>query len=164
MPRTDLSDSRARWRSGDVRALRILLPLCLTPTHPALLGRGSSAGDVRIEHPFAAPSGGGTGTVYLAQLSNVGTRPERLLGASTPVAEHVLLQLSMRDGAQQRRQTVSAFDLAPGAELRMLPGRGTHLRLAGLKRALRDGDVFDLALRFERAGVVDVRVVVQQQR
>lgn len=164
MPQTDLSNSGTRYRSGDVRALRILLPLCLTPTRPALLGRGLSAGAVRIEHPFATPSSGGAGAVYLAQLCNSGARTERLLGASTPVAERILLQLSVRDGALQRRQTVAAIELAPGAELRMLPGRGTRLQLAGLKRALRDGDSFDLTLRFENAGVVHTQVLVQQQR
>lgn len=164
MPQTDLSDSGPRYRSGDVRALRILLPLCLTPTRPALLGRGLSAGAVRIEHPFATPTGGGAGAVNLAQLCNVGDRAERLLGASTTVAERILLQLSVRDGALQRRQTVAALELAPGAVLRMLPGRGTRLQLAGLKRALRDGDTFDLTLRFEQAGVVHTQVLVQRQR
>lgn len=164
MPRTHISDPGTRYRSGDVRALRILLPLCLAPTRPALLGRGLSAGGVRIEHPFATPASGGTGAVYLAQLRNIGDRAERLLGASTPVAARVLLQLSVRDGAPQRRQTVDAIELAPGADLRMLPGRGTRLQLVGLERALRDGDGFDLVLRFDHAGIVHTRVLVQQQR
>jgi periplasmic copper chaperone A len=154
-----------RYRSGDVRALRILLPLCLTPTQPALLGRGISAGDIRIEHPYATPASGGAGSVYLAQLRNLGGRPERLLGASTPVAERVELQSGRDGGGTLRRfDAVAAIDVEPGADLRMLPGKGARLQLVGLKRALRDGDSFALALQFERAGRVETLVHVQQPR
>lgn len=154
-----------RYRSGDVRALRILLPLCLTPTHPELLGRGFGAGSIRIEHPFSTPSSGGIGAVYLAQLRNLGDRPDRLLGAATPVAERVTMQ-SGREGRRTARRygSVPWLDLDPGADLRMLPGGSARLLLAGLKRALRDGDDFAFTLHFQHAGSVDTRVLVQQGR
>ena len=151
-----------RLRSGDRRALRILLPLCLTPTRPALLGRGVSVGEQRIEHPFATPSSGAAAHLYLAEWRNAGTRAERLLGAETPLAARVELQA--RPGGARSFETVAAIALEPGAELRMLPGHGPRLRALGLKRALRDGDTFALTLHFERAGAVSVQVQVQQQR
>ena len=155
----------ASYRSGDVRALRILLPLCLTPTRPALLGRGFGAGAIRIEHPFATPASGGAAPLYLAQLRNLGDRPERLLGAKTPVAERISMQAG-REGerAARRYEPVTWLDVDPGADLRMLPGFGPRLLLVGLKRALRDGDEFALTLHFDNAGAIDTRVLVQQAR
>lgn len=164
MPDPDVFPSfpAQRLRSGDRHALRILLPLCLTPTRPALLGRGVSAGDLRIEHPFATPASGATAYLYLAQLCNAGTRAERLLGAETPLAARVELQV--RPGSARGFQAAEAIAIEPGAELRMLPGPGPRLRALGLKRALRDGDAFAMTLHFERAGAVRVQVHVQQQR
>lgn len=164
MPDPIVSHSTAaqRLRSGDRRALRILLPLCLTPTRPALLGRGVSAGDLRIEHPFATPADGGAASIYLAQVRNAGARAERLLGAETPLAARVELQA--RPGGVRTFEAAGAIALEPGADLRMLPGLGPRLRAVGLKRALRDGDAFALTLHFERAGAVCVQVAVQQQR
>lgn len=160
-PDSPLYAPATRLRSGDRHALRILLPLCLTPTRPALLGRGVNAGDLRIEHPYATPATGGAASVYLAQVRNLGTRTERLTAAATPVGERVELQ---RHRGARSFERAAALALEPGADLRMLPGTGARLRVVGLKRALREGDAFALTLHFERAGAVTVQVLVQQPR
>jgi len=151
--------------SGRARGVQRLLPLRLLVSSTALLARDFSAGDVRIEHPFATPSATATGSAYLKRLQNVGKQPERLLRASTPVATRVELQAERADAdGVMRMQAVPDIVLAPGGELKMRPGRGAQLQLLGLKRALKDGDTFAMTLEFERGGKVEVKVYVQTPR
>jgi periplasmic copper chaperone A len=74
------------------------------------------------------------------------------------------------DGEVMRMRQVSAIELPAKGEVRMghtqtsAKGAGHHLMLEGLKAPLKDGDRFDLTLRFEKAGERTVQVWVQQPR
>jgi periplasmic copper chaperone A len=132
-------------------------------TTTTALAHGGSAGDVRIEHPYATPSVAGTsnGAAYIATLENTGKQPDRLLRASTPAAARAELHtMSMDDGVMRMRE-VDAIALAPGAAVKMRPGQGYHFMLMGLKKPLKEGDSFPMTLEFERGGKVEVKVVVQ---
>ncbi|MBQ0960130.1 copper chaperone PCu(A)C [Ideonella sp. 4Y11] len=115
-------------------------------------------GDLLIDHAYALPSAPGQdqGQAHLRKLSNRGVRPDRLLGASTPVAASVLLQ---RHGL-----TVPAIELPPGIELSLRHDGEWRLLLQGLKAPLLNGQRFALLLRFEQAGECEVRAWVQQPR
>ncbi len=125
---------------------------------------GSSAGDIDIGHPYATPSLPGTtnGAAYFAMLENTGTKPDRLLRATTPVAARVELH-SMSVDAQgvMRMREIDALTVEPKKPIRMRPGAGLHLMLVGLKEPLKEGATFPMTLEFERAGRIEVRVVVQ---
>jgi copper(I)-binding protein len=41
---------------------------------------------------------------------------------------------------------------------------GFHLMLVGLKQPLKEGATFPMSLQFERAGQIEVKVVVQTSR
>ena len=63
-----------------------------------------------------------------------------------------------------RMREIDGIALAPKAKLQMRPGSGTHLMLIGLKEPLKEGATFPMTLQFERAGTVEVNVVVQVPR
>ena len=145
-------------------ALALLLGLGLGAP---LAAHDHKAGAVRIGHPFATPSLAGTanGAAYIATLENTGTKPDRLLRASTPVAERVELHTMALDaGGVMRMREVGEIALAPKVPIRMRPGQGHHLMLIGLKRPLKEGETFPLALEFEHGGKVEAKVVVQVPR
>ena len=125
---------------------------------------GSKAGDIEIGHPFATPSldGSVNGAAYFASLENTGGQADKLLRASTPAAASVELHTMNVDaqGVMRMRQ-VDGVELAPKSTLKMRPGLGYHLMLAGLKQPLREGSTFPMTLEFQRAGKVEVKVVVQ---
>jgi hypothetical protein len=125
---------------------------------------GFSAGDIEIAHPFATPSlpGTSTGAAYLAALQNTGSKPDKLVRASTPAAARVELH-SMSVDAQgvMRMREIDGIEIAPKATVKMQPGMGIHLMLIGLKKPLKTGETFPMSLQFERAGKVEVKVVVQ---
>ena len=130
----------------------------------AALGHGASIGDIEITHPFATPSlpGASTGAAYFAAIENSGTKPDKLLHASTPVAASVELH-NMNVDAQgvMRMREIDAIEVGAKSTVKMRPGMGLHLMLIGLKKPLKEGDTFPMALQFEHAGKVEVKVVVQ---
>ena len=151
-----------------LRRSAVVLVACLAlGATAAARAHGASAGDIAIGHPFATPSLAGTtnGAAYLATLANGGARADRLVRASTPVAEHVELH-SMAVDAQgvMRMREIEAIELPPKAALKMRPGSGLHLMLVGLKQPLKEGETFAMTLEFAHAGRVEVKVVVQTPR
>jgi copper(I)-binding protein len=46
----------------------------------------------------------------------------------------------------------------------MRSGSGMHLMLIGLKAPLKEGDSFPMTLQFERAGTVEVKVIVDRPK
>lgn len=130
------------------------------------------AGDLRIDHPYATPSRPGmtTGSVYFRGIRNSGSHADRLLSASTPVAESVEIhRMQMVSGAQgdvMQMRAVPALEIAPGATVAMKHGTpdGHHLMLVGLKAPLKDGDRFPVTLTFEKAGIRELMAWVQTPR
>jgi copper(I)-binding protein len=122
-----------------------------------------AAGDINIVHPYATPSvpGASNGAAYIATLENTGKTADRLLRASTPVAARAEIHtMSMDDGVMRMRE-IGEIAIVPGTPIKMRPGVGYHFMLMGLKQPLKTGDTFPMTLVFERAGAVEVKVVVQ---
>ena len=133
----------------------------------AAAAHGSTVGEIAIEHPYATPSLAGTttGAAYFVALENTGAQPDKLVRASTPVAASVELHtMSVDAQGVMRMREVDGIALAPKQSVRMRPGMGDHLMLVGLKRPLKEGETFAMTLQFERAGKVEVKVVVQTPR
>ena len=121
--------------------------------------------DIAIKHPFATPSPGGAkdGAAY-AEFRNEGKAPDRLVAASSPVAERVEFHMTSIDNNVAQMRPIPAVELAPGAIVKMRPGQGAHMMLVNLKRPLKEGETFPIRLRFEKSGEVDVKAYVQQPR
>jgi copper(I)-binding protein len=116
---------------------------------------------LHIDHPFAraTPPGARSGGVFLS-VENNGDRADRLLGVSTPVAGTAELHQMVMDAGVMRMRSVTGLDVKPGGRLVLQPG-GYHVMLADLKRPLQAGDSFPLTLVFEKAGSIEVSVVVE---
>jgi len=116
---------------------------------------------LHIDHPFAraTPPGARSGGVFLS-VENNGDRADRLLGVSTPVAGTAELHQMVMDAGVMRMRAVAGVDVKPGDRLVLQPG-GYHVMLADLKRPLQAGDSFPLTLGFEKAGSIEVSVVVE---
>ncbi len=125
-------------------------------------------GAIVIDHPYAAPVAVGTptGAVHFKAIRNRGDAPDRLVGAHSPVAARVALHQTQAQGSGRKTTEVAAIEFAARAELRMRHGQsdGYYQRLEGLKTPLRDGEHFDLTLRFEKAGERTISVGVTTPR
>ena len=116
---------------------------------------------LHIDHPFAraTPPGARSGGVFLS-VENNGDRADRLLTVSTPVAGTAELHQMVMDAGVMRMRAVAGLDVKPGDRLVLKPG-GYHVMLTDLKRPLQAGDRFPLTLGFEKAGSIEVSVVVE---
>lgn len=83
--------------------------------------------------------------------------PDRLIAASTPVANRTDLMTMVGDGDAMGMEYVEAIDI-PADEPVSLDPRGLHVWLDDLDQPLTAGQTFPLVLTFEKAG--ERRVVV----
>ena len=114
----------------------------------------ASGGYARAMLPGARVGGG-----YLT-LINHGTRPDRLVSASTDRAGSIEIHEStMNDGVMRMRELAGGVDLQPGEVVSMKPG-GVHLMLRDVASPLREGERIVLRLRFETAGELQTELLV----
>lgn len=127
---------------------------------------GTKVGDLVIDHPYATPSQNGVpnGAAYLRGIENTGSTADKLLGASTDVAERVELHRMTMDGNIMRMREVPSIALPAKTSMKLRHNGEYHLMLMNLKRPLKDGDRFDMTLKFQRAGKQTVNVWVQTPR
>jgi len=133
----------------------------------AVAAHGATVGDIAIGHPYATPSIAGTsnGAAYLASIENKGAAGDRLVRASTPMASRVEIHTMNLDAqGVMRMREIDGVALAPKAKVQMKPGGGLHLMLIGLKEPLKEDATFPMTLEFERAGKVEVKVIVGQPK
>lgn len=122
------------------------------------------AGDLRIDHPYATPTGNAmvNGAVYFKGIKNTGKAPDRLLSARTSVAKTVELHRMTVDGGVMQMRPIDAIELPTKSTVSLQHGQTLHLMLFDLTRPLLVGDRFPLTLQFERAGEHEVMVWVEQ--
>ena len=125
------------------------------------------AGDIAIRQPYATPTrpGASVGAAYFGGLENHGSRPDRLLRATTPAAARVELHSGEigADGVMRMRE-LDGLHLPPRATVELKPGQGNHLMLMDLRKPLAPGDSFAMTLDFEHGGKVEVKVLVQDSK
>jgi copper(I)-binding protein len=118
-------------------------------------------GTLEIGHPWAratpptAPAGGGYMTI-----TNKGTDPDRLVSVKSPAAGMVQVhEMKMEGNVMRMRELEGGLAIPPGATVALAPG-GLHLMMMGLKVPLKQGERVPVTLVFEKAGTIDVELVI----
>ncbi len=116
---------------------------------------------LKIDHLFAraTPTGAKTGGVFFT-VENRGEIGDTLIRASSPIAGNVELHHMAVEAGVMRMRAIPAVEVKPGGKLELKPG-GYHLMLFDLRQPLKNGDKFPLTLTFDRAGTLEVSVVVE---
>ena len=94
-------------------------------------------------------------------IRNKGRQIERLIGARSSVAETVEIRGVASPQVKGKAPSAPHIAIAPGKEID-LRSSGMHVRLIGLKKALTAYDTLLVTLVFERAGSVDIDVLVEE--
>lgn len=144
---------------------RLLLCILAFFIHAESMAHGFTVGELRIGHPAARPTRPGQtgGGAYLS-IENRGKQDDRLIAVSTPIAQSAAIHTMTMDGHVMKMREVDSIDIAAGTKVAMRPGDGYHLMLLGLKKALAVGAQFPLTLTFEKAGKVEVTVIVEDRQ
>ena len=138
-------------------ALAAMLGLFLLAAAPA---RADGKAALSIEKPWARATvaGASVGGGYLT-VRNAGAA-DRLLGASSPVAERTELHEMVMEKDVMRMREVKGVDVPARGALELKPG-AHHLMFMELKKQLKQGDKVPVTLKFEKAGEVKVELTVE---
>ncbi|NLR72068.1 copper chaperone PCu(A)C [Novosphingobium sp. ERN07] len=128
----------------------------------AAAAHGYRSGVLSIQHPWSRETavGQAVGGGFLT-IANSGTRDDRLLSGTSPVAAEVQLHTMTMDGGVMRMRQVTDGIAVPAKGSVELKSGGYHLMFMGLRRQLRQGERIPVTLRFQRAGNVTVQFAVQ---
>jgi copper(I)-binding protein len=122
-------------------------------------GAVAQTGSVEVKDAWAraTPDRAENGAAYVTIASSV---PDKLTGASTPVAAQAQMHQMTMDGGIMKMREMTSIDIPAGKPVTLKPG-GVHLMLSGLKQPLRQGQSFPLTLDFEKAGKREVTVSIR---
>lgn len=96
-------------------------------------------GDIAVLEAWARATPVKTGGAYLT-LRNDGATADRLVDASTDVAEMAHLHQSIKENGVEKMRGVEGIDLPPHATVMLKPG-GYHVMLMGLTKPLKAGNL-----------------------
>ncbi len=119
-------------------------------------------GNLHIGHPWsrATPKGATLAAGYM-KITNNGTEADRLIGGSADFAGRFEIhEMSMDGTVAKMRMLPNGIEIKPGQTVELKPG-GYHLMFQSLKQPLEQGKKVKGALRFEKAGSVDVEYAVE---
>jgi len=119
-------------------------------------------GDIHIMQPWSRPLPpvSANGAAYVT-LMNMGDAADKLVSVSTPAAARAELHTHIMDGGVAKMRKVEAVEIPAGGQTVFEPG-GLHIMLFGLTEPLVEGRSYPLTLGFERAGEVEVKVMIME--
>ncbi len=139
----------------------LIVPLLFLGLTAGALAAETKVGEVVIHDPWVRASLGASGTsaAYMT-IEVTGDRPDRLIGAASPLARHAQLHAEVMDNGVAKMRPVDAVEVAPGTPTVLAPG-GLHIMLMGIQGKLVAGQTMPLELTFETAGKVALEVPVK---
>jgi periplasmic copper chaperone A len=143
--------------------IAVLLSLAVALAPPAAMAHSHKKKALEIVHPWTpamVEANVANIPVYM-KLKNGGTASERLLSATTPLADKVELIEPKAQGSVMLPTVVAALGVPAGGEL-VLSADGPHLLLGGVKKRLNAYDSFKITLVFEKAGRMEIEVMVEE--
>src|SRR6201999_491380 len=89
--------------------------------------------DVTVHEAWARASAGPatTGAAYVTLMG--GSRPDQLIGASTPVAANAEVHETINDNGVMKMRPLPGLAIPAGGTVTFTPG-GTHIMMTGLKQ------------------------------
>ncbi|CAA7622762.1 copper chaperone PCu(A)C [Magnetospirillum sp. UT-4] len=116
------------------------------------LAGAARAGEISVQSPWtrATAATARTGAIYFT-LINRGAVPDRLMAATSPVAETVELHTHIEEGDVLKMRPVEAVEVPADGRVTFQPS-GLHVMLIGLRKALKEGQSVPVVLIFEKAG------------
>ncbi len=123
------------------------------------LSTPSLAGDISVENVWARASAGmaRAGAAFLT-IKNTG-EADKLVSAKANISKKVELHTHIHDNGVMKMRQVESVAVNNG--MTMLQPGGDHIMFMGLNEGLKEGTSFPLTLVFEKAGEINVEVMVK---
>ena len=141
----------------------VLLSACdSAPPTEAPIESENASSEISISKAWSRETAEGqdAGGAFMT-IANTGNGADRLLGGTTPVAEEVQVHtVDMTGGVMRMRQLKDGLEIPAGGTVMLAPGN-FHIMLMQLKQPLKQQTTVPVTLQFEKAGEVEVELVVQ---
>jgi copper(I)-binding protein len=138
------------------------IAITMLGANSVLRADGIKAGALLIEAPWAraTPGGAKVAAGYLT-ITNQGTAPDRLIGATLPQAAMGMVhEMKLENGTMLMREVAGGLEIKPGQKVELKPG-GYHVMFMDMTGPLKQGETVKGQLRFEKAGTVEIEYQVQ---
>ena len=93
-------------------------------------------------------------------IENKGSE-DTLLSATSSVASSTEIHEMKMDGNVMQMRPVESLNIPAKAKVDLQPG-GYHLMFMGLKEPLKNGAIVEVQLKFQKAGLVTVKLAIQK--
>jgi copper(I)-binding protein len=146
----------------EVYRMKQLLPILALGLFLAGPSAAEPAAGIEISEAWAraTPGQARNGAAYMV-IENTADTADRLVSASSPVAERVELHAhTIVDGVARMRE-IEGIEVYPAEPVILQPG-GLHLMLLGLTTPLQEGERFPVTLGFAEAGSVTAEVEIRR--
>lgn len=124
------------------------------------------AADITVDDAYARSSAmsAKTGAAFM-MIHNTGDTDDRLIGAASPAAKLVQLHTHKQDenGVMKMMHVEDGFAVPADGMIKMQRG-GNHVMFMGITAPFEQGKTIPLTLTFEKAGDIDIDVVVDLDR
>ncbi len=139
---------------------QIMLALALTAGSIYAYASEDKVGSVMAKDAWARVTIEGRPAAGYMVIHNMGGDADRIVSVSSPMAESIELHTHiMKDNIMKMRR-VDAIDVPAGGKVELAPG-GNHLMIFGLKHHPKANDVLPITVVFEKAGKLDLKLVVK---
>lgn len=113
---------------------------------------------IEIVHPWVMETTEANGSVYM-KIANDASEPDRLVAVTSPLADKADLEAS---GQGDQPSPHGAGFVVPARGELILKSAGPHIALGGLRKPLHAYGTVPMSLVFERAGKMDIEVMVEE--
>lgn len=121
-----------------------------------------TVGSITVLHPWAraTPGPAKAGAGYLG-IKNDGPTSDKLIKAESNLSKRTELHTHLMEGGIMKMVHVEeGVEVPEGQEVTFEPG-GLHVMFMGLKGPFKEGESLPITLYFEKAGKVDVELIVK---
>jgi hypothetical protein len=150
----------------DVRTMHrrsfLVLTAAATLLPHAAAAHEFQVGDLLIEHPWtrATPKAADVAAGFM-KITNRGGEPDRLIGVTSPISDvgqiHTMV---MENDVMKMQELKDGLEIPAGATVELKP-KSFHVMFMGLRQELKEGEVIEAELTFEKAGKVKVELMVE---
>lgn len=148
--------SSMRGRASSARALvrpQMIRFAILLPMLCAACSSGGGVPNLKPSEGWARETvPGQTSAAAYLTVTNNGTGADTLVSVSSDVASHTMLHATTEEnGVTRMRHLAHGLPIPSKTAVELSPGR-THVMLSGLTQPLRQGQTFELTMKFRKSG------------
>lgn len=155
-PRPAQATNLPRLIGGAILAMALLLIVVGAATAHEFSSKG-----ITVSHPWARATPGGVtvGGAYF-EIKAVPGQGDRLVGVRGAIAGSMEVHSHAIENGVAKMRKVDGLPIKGGQSVVLKPG-GHHLMLLDLKKPLKEGDLLNFTLSFEKAGDIEVEATVE---